>query len=65
MTVFFKNGICTQIDEEAVERVAMQRPVDDSVREHLVNCAECQQRVAEQRWYICAMKQALRKLERR
>jgi len=50
---------CCGIDDETMERYAMDRLQDAVVCEHLETCAFCKARVAERRQWIADLKRVL------
>jgi hypothetical protein len=59
-----RNQIC-DIDDGDIELYAMNRLSDVPVREHIDSCASCLARVAEDRYYITALKTVLRDMKAR
>jgi len=50
-------------DDGDIELYAMNRLSDALVREHIDSCASCLTRVAEDRYYITALKTVLRDIQ--
>ena len=60
----YRNQICDTNDGD-IELYAMNRLSDALVREHIDSCASCLTRVAEDRYYITALKTVLREIKAR
>jgi len=58
-----KQHFCAQIDDDSIERYAMRRLPDSSIRDHLDTCPRCQARATEYRSYISVLRRALYMLQ--
>jgi hypothetical protein len=64
MSNHHRNQTC-HTDDGDIELYAMNRLSDVPVREHIDSCASCLTRVAEDRYYITALKTVLREMKAR